>query len=88
MPKTETSKFNAPVHPDAVLAAIVGSAPLPRTEITKKLWAYIKQHGLQDTKNRRQINADAKLRALFGGGPSATMFELATHVSAHISPAS
>ena len=71
-------------HPSAELAAIVGQAPLPRTEITKKLWAYIKAHGLQDAQNKRQINADATLEPIFGGKPSISMFELAKLVSQHV----
>ena len=74
-----------PVQPDEVLAVIVGSAPLPRGQITKKLWDYIKKNGLQDAKNKRQINADDALKAVFGGKKSVTMFEMTKLVSAHIS---
>jgi upstream activation factor subunit UAF30 len=73
-----------PVRPSAELAAIVGQAPLPRTEITKKLWDYIKAHGLQDARNKRQINADATLGPIFGGKTSISMFELAKLVSQHV----
>jgi chromatin remodeling complex protein RSC6 len=73
--------FMAPVTPDETLAAVVGSAPLPRTEITKKIWAYIKEHKLQD---KQTINADAKLKAIFGGKDSVTMFEMTKLVNAHI----
>jgi chromatin remodeling complex protein RSC6 len=73
-----------PVRPSIELAAIVGQEPLPRTEITKKLWAYIKAHGLQDARNKRQINADATLAPIFGGKPSVSMFELARLVSQHV----
>lgn len=73
-----------PVQPDAVLAAIVGSKPAPRGQITKKLWDYIKKNGLQDAKNKRQINADDALKAVFGGKKSVTMFEMTKLVSAHI----
>ena len=73
-----------PVQPDDVLAAIVGSTPLPRGELTKKLWDYIKAHGLQDTKNNRNINADDKLKAVFGGKSQVSMFEMTKLVSAHI----
>ncbi len=73
-----------PVQPDAILAAVVGSTPQPRSEITKKIWDYIKKHGLQDAKNKRNINADDKLKAVFGGKASATMFELAKYVSVHV----
>jgi upstream activation factor subunit UAF30 len=72
------------VRPSAELAAIVGQEPLPRTEITKKLWAYIKAHGLQDAQNKRQINADATLEPIFGGKTSVSMFELAKLVSQHV----
>ena len=72
------------VRPSAELAAIVGQGPLPRTEITKKLWEYIKAHGLQDAQNKRQINADAMLEPIFGGKPSVSMFELAKLVSQHV----
>jgi chromatin remodeling complex protein RSC6 len=74
-----------PVQPDAVLAAVVGSKPAPRGQITKKLWDYIKKNGLQDAKNKRQINADDALKAVFGGKKSVTMFERSKLVSAHIS---
>lgn len=73
-----------PVQPDAVLAAVVGSSPLPRTELTKKLWAYIKKNGLQDAKKRTQINADDKLKAVFGGKKSVSMFEMTKLVSNHV----
>lgn len=73
-----------PVQPDDVLAAIVGSQPLPRSEITKRLWDYIKKHGLQDTKVKTNINADDKLKPLFGGKATVTMFEMTKLVSQHI----
>ena len=72
------------VQPSAELAAIVGSTPLPRTEITKRLWAYIKEHGLQDAKNRRMINPDAKLRPVVGGQEQISMFDLPKLVSRHV----
>jgi chromatin remodeling complex protein RSC6 len=72
------------VRPSAELAAVVGQEPLPRTEITKKLWAYIKAHGLQDPRNKRQINADATLEPIFGGKTSVSMFELAKLVNQHV----
>jgi chromatin remodeling complex protein RSC6 len=72
------------VRPSAALAAVVGREPLPRTEITKKLWGYIKAHGLQDARDKRQINADATLAPIFGGKPSISMFELAKLVSQHV----
>ena len=68
--------FMKPVQPDAILGAIVGDKGQPRTEIMKKVWVYIKKNNLQDKKNRRQINADANLKALFGGKASVTMFEM------------
>lgn len=73
-----------PVQPDAVLAAVVGSTPLSRGELTKKVWDYIKKHGLQDAKNKRNINADANLKAVFGGKSQVTMFEMTKHISAHV----
>ena len=72
------------VQPSAELAAIVGSTPLPRTEITKRLWAYIKEHGLQDAKNRRMINPDAKLRPVVDGREQISMFDLPKLVSRHV----
>ena len=72
-----------PVQPDDVLAAVVGAKPLPRTELTKKLWDYIKKNGLQDKKVKTQINADDKLKAVFGK-KSVTMFEMTKLVSGHL----
>jgi len=86
--KKSTRKPNAafmrPVTPSAVLAAIVGSKALPRTDVTKKLWGYIKKHGLQDKKNRRMINADSALKAVFGGKSSVNMFAMTKLVSKHL----
>lgn len=76
--------FMKPVQPDDVLSAVVGAKPLPRTELTKKLWEYIKKNGLQDKKVRTQINADDKLKAVFGGKKSVTMFEMTKLVSGHV----
>lgn len=73
-----------PVQPDAHLSAVVGNKPIPRTEITKKLWAYIKRNGLQDSKNRRMINADAKLKPVFGGKTKVSMFEMTKLVNKHV----
>ena len=73
-----------PVTPDAALAAVVGAAPLPRTELTKKLWAYIKKNGLQDKKVRTNINADDKLKVVFGGKKTVSMFEITKLVSGHV----
>jgi chromatin remodeling complex protein RSC6 len=67
------------------LAAVVGKGPMPRSEVVKKLWAYIKKNGLQDTKNKRNINADASLKAVFNGKGTVSMFEMTKLVSAHLS---
>ena len=77
--------FMRPVTPSATLAEVVGAKPIPRTEVTKKLWQYIKKNGLQDQANKRQINADAKLKAVFGGKSSVNMFAMTKLVSAHLS---
>jgi len=77
--------FMKPVTPDAALSAVVGSKPLPRTELTKKLWDYIKQNGLQDKKDRKQINADAALKVVVGGKGKVSMFEMTKLVSKHVS---
>ena len=74
----------APVTPDAHLAAVVGAKPLPRTELTKKLWEYIKKNGLQDKKDRKMINADAALKVVFGGKGKVSMFEMTKLVSGHV----
>ncbi len=76
--------FMKPVQPNETLAAIVGSNPLPRTELTKKLWAYIKKNNLQDKKNRRMINADDKMKKLFGGKAQASMFDLTKFASKNV----
>ena len=73
-----------PVQPNAALAAVVGSNPLPRTELTKKLWAYIKKNGLQDKKVKTNINADDKLKVIFGGKKTVSMFEMTKLVSNNI----
>jgi chromatin remodeling complex protein RSC6 len=83
--RTPSAAFMRPMQPSAALAAVVGSSPLPRTEVTKKLWAYIKRNGLQDSKNRRAINADEKLRPVFGGKSQVTMFDMTKLVSRHLS---
>jgi len=77
--------FMRPVTPSATLAPIVGAKPMPRTEVTKKLWAYIKKNNLQDPTNKRQINADANLKAVFGGKSSVNMFAMTKLVSNHLS---
>ena len=76
--------FMAPLTPSATLAEVVGSKPIPRTEIVKKIWDYIKKNNLQDKKNRRMINADAKLKPIFGNKDQISMFELAKVVNKHV----
>src|SRR6266571_3466945 len=76
--------FMRPVTPSAELAEVVGSKPIPRTEVTKRLWAYIKKNNLQDKKNRRQINADATLKTVFGGKASVNMFDMTKLVGKHL----
>lgn len=76
--------FMKALTPSAALAAVVGASPLPRTEVVKKLWAYIKKNNLQDTKNRRNINADAKLKEVFGGKTTVSMFDMTKLVSKHL----
>jgi len=76
--------FMKPMTPSAVLAAVVGSNPLPRTEVTKKVWDYIKKNKLQDDANRRNINADDKLKAVFGGKKQVSMFEMTKLISGHL----
>ena len=76
--------FMKPMTPTATLAAVIGGSPMPRTEVTKKLWAYIKRNGLQDSKNRRNINADDKLQEVFGGKKQVSMFEMTKLVSRHL----
>lgn len=88
-PKKAASKrkpnaaFMKPLTPSSTLAAVVGANPLPRTEVVKKLWAYIRKNGLQDAKNRRNINADDKLKPIFGKG-TVSMFEMTKLVSKHL----
>ena len=88
MAKTTKRKPNAafmkPVQPDAALSEVVGSKAIPRTEVTKKLWAYIKKNGLQDKKNKRMINSDDTLKAVFGGKKTVNMFEMTKLVSKHL----
>lgn len=76
--------FMKPVQPDSAMSAVVGSAPLPRTQVTKKLWAYIKRRGLQDKKKKTMINADDNLKVVFGGKKQVTMFEMTKLVSRHL----
>ena len=94
MPKTKAKKspskrkpnaaFMRPMQPDDKLASIVGSKPIPRSEITKKVWDYIKKHGLQDKKKRTMINADDNMRAVFGGKGQVSMFEMTKLVNQHM----
>jgi chromatin remodeling complex protein RSC6 len=74
-----------PMSVSADLADVVGKGPMPRSEVVKKLWAYIKEHGLQDAANKRNINADAKLKKVFGGKDVVNMFEMTKLVSKHLS---
>jgi chromatin remodeling complex protein RSC6 len=76
--------FMRPVQPSAALAEVVGTKPIPRTEITKKLWAYIKKNGLQDKKNKRMIKSDDTLKPVFGGKTQVNMFEMTKLVSKHV----
>jgi chromatin remodeling complex protein RSC6 len=75
----------AEVQPSADLSAIVGSKPIPRSEVTKKVWDYIKAHGLQDQTNKRMINADDNLKKIFGGKKQVSMFEMTALVNKHLS---
>jgi chromatin remodeling complex protein RSC6 len=83
-PRKANAAFMKPVQPSAALAEVVGGKAIPRTEVTKKLWAYIKKNGLQDAKNRRNINADAKLKPVFSGKGTVSMFEMTKLVSKHL----
>jgi upstream activation factor subunit UAF30 len=76
--------LSAPVQPSADLAPIVGDKPIPRSEVTKKVWDYIKANGLQDQQNKRMINADDKLRVIFGGKSQVSMFEMTALVNKHL----
>ena len=76
--------FMKPMTPSADLAEVIGSKPMPRTEVTKKLWQYIKKHGLQDSKNKRNINADPALKKVFGGKSTVSMFEMTKLVGKHL----
>ena len=76
--------FMRPLQPDASLGAVVGNGALPRTQVVKKIWAYIKRNGLQDSKNKRMINADDKLKAVFGGKKQVSMFEMTKLLNRHL----
>lgn len=80
----KNSAFMKPLQPDAALAAVVGDKPLPRTEVVKKLWVYIKKNNLQDPKNKRNINADDKLKPVFSGKKTVNMFEMTKLISQHL----
>jgi upstream activation factor subunit UAF30 len=82
--RTPNAAFMKPMKPSSDLASVVGSSPMPRTEVTKKLWQYIKRKGLQDSKNRRMINADENLRPIFGRS-QVSMFEMTRLVNKHLS---
>ena len=82
--RTPNAAFMKPMTPSAELAAVVGSQPQPRSEITKRVWDYIKKNNLQDAQNKRQINADDKLRPVFGGKKNVTMFEMTSLVNKHL----
>ena len=83
--RTPNPSFMKPMNPSAHLAAVVGSGSMPRTDVVKKLWAYIKKNSLQDKKNKRMINADDKLKAVFGGKSQVSMFEMTKLVNKHLS---
>jgi len=85
MAKKANAAFMKELTPSDKLAEVVGAKPLPRTEVVKKLWAYIKKNNLQDKKNKRNINADEKLKAVFGGKSVVNMFEMTKLVSKHLS---
>ena len=89
-PKKKTARkpnpaFMKPLTPSAALGAVVGTKPVPRTEVVKKIWVYIKANKLQDPKNRRMINADEKLKVVFGGKAQVSMFDMAKHLAKHLS---
>jgi upstream activation factor subunit UAF30 len=83
MPKAN-SAFMKPLNLSEELQAVVGKGPMPRSEIVSKMWEYIKKNGLQDAQNKRNINADEKLKKVFGGKSQVTMFEMATHISKNV----
>ena len=77
--------FMKPLQPSPALAAVVGAKGLPRTQVVKKLWEYIKKHNLQDSQNKRNINADEKLKAVFDGKKQVSMFDMTKHINKHLS---
>ncbi|MGD0816140.1 MAG: SWIB/MDM2 domain-containing protein [Verrucomicrobiota bacterium] len=82
--RTPSAAFMKPVTPDEMLAKVVGDKPLPRTELTKQLWVYIREHGLQDATKKTLINADENLKAVFDGKEQVSMFEMTKLVSGHV----
>ncbi len=80
-----SAAFMKALTPSAALAAVIGSKAVPRTEVVKKIWVYIKSNKLQDSKNRRMINADAKLKSVFGGKSQVSMFDMAKHLAKNLS---
>ena len=85
MPQKTNSAFMKPMNVSSELAAVVGAGPMPRSEVVKKLWVYIKSHNLQDQANKRNINADEALKKVFGGKEVVNMFEMTKLVSKHLS---
>ena len=83
--RTPNAAFMKAMNPSATLAAVIGSGAMPRTEVVKKIWGYIKKNSLQDKKNKRMINADDKLKAVFGGKSQVSMFEMTKLVNKHLS---
>lgn len=83
--RAPSAAFMKPMTPSPALAAVIGDKPMPRTEVTKKVWEYIKKHKLQDEANKRNINADDKLKAVFGGKKQVTMFEMTALISKQLS---
>lgn len=84
MPRKPNAEFMKPMHPDAVLAEVVGSGPMPRTAVVKAVWVYIKKHNLQDKKEKRMINPDAKMAAVFGSNKQISMFAMTKAVFNHL----
>jgi len=82
--RTPNAAFMKPLTPSAALAEVVGAKPLPRTEVTKKVWEYIKKHNLQNPENKRNIDADDKLKVVFGGKKQVSMFEMTKLISDHL----
>ena len=83
-PRKPNAAFMKPMNPSATLGSVIGMMPMPRTEVTKKIWDYIKKNKLQDAVNKRMINADEKLKAVFGGKGKVSMFEMTKLVSNHL----